>query len=85
MAVIRGTALSFFPEVVREVGGDPDWLLAEVGIDPSDAGRSDVFVPLHSAVTVLEIAAKATSTPDLGRRLAALQGIEILRSARPGL
>lgn len=78
MAVIRATALAFFPEVVREVGGDPDRLLAQVGIDPSDAGRSDVFVPLHSAVTVLEIAAKATATPDLGRRLAALQGIEIL-------
>ena len=78
MAVIRATALSFFPEVVREVGGDPDRLLAQVGIDPSDVGRSDVFVSLHSAVTVLEIAAKATSTPDLGRRLAAVQGIEIL-------
>ena len=78
MTVIRATALSFFPEVVREVGGDPDRLLAQVGIDPSDAGQSDVFVPLHSAVTVLEIAAKATSTPNLGRRLAALQGIEIL-------
>jgi AraC-like DNA-binding protein len=37
-----------------------------------------VFVSLHSAVTVLEIAAKDTSTPNLGRRLAALQGIEIL-------
>jgi AraC-like DNA-binding protein len=78
MAVIRATALSFFPEVVREAGGDPDRLLAQVGIDPSDAGRSDVFVSLHSAVTVLEIAAKDTSTPNLGRRLAALQGIEIL-------
>lgn len=78
MAVIRATALSFFPEVVREVGGDSDWLLEQVGIDPSDVGRSDVFVPLHSAVTVLEIAANATSTPNLGRRLAALQGIEIL-------
>lgn len=78
MAVIRATALSFFPEVVREVGGDPDRLLAQVGIDPSDAGRSDVFVPLHSAVTVLETAAQTTSTPNLGRRLAALQGIEIL-------
>jgi AraC-like DNA-binding protein len=78
MAVIRATALSRFPEVVREVGGDPDRLLVQVGIDPSDVGRFDVFVPLHSAVTVLEIAAQATSTPNLGRRLAALQGIEIL-------
>ena len=58
MAVIRATALSSFPELVREVGGDPDRLLAQVGIDPSDVGRPDVFVPLHSAVTVLEIAAK---------------------------
>lgn len=78
MAVIRAAALSHFPEVVRDVGGDPDRLLAQVGIDPSEVGRSDVFVPLHCAVAALENAAQATSTPDLGRRLAAVQGIEIL-------
>ncbi|WP_284226756.1 hypothetical protein [Mycobacterium antarcticum] len=45
MAVIRATALSHFRDVVREVGGDADSLLAQVGIDPSDAGRSDVIIP----------------------------------------
>lgn len=78
MAVIRATALSYFPEVVRESGGDPDRLLAEMGIEPSDAGRSDAFVPLRVAVMALEVAAEVTATPGLGRRLAAAQGIEIL-------
>jgi hypothetical protein len=78
MAVVRATALAGFPEVVRAARGDPDRLLAEVGIDSSQAGRSDVFIPLRSAVTVLEIAAQATATPDLGRRLSAVQGIDIL-------
>lgn len=76
--MVRATALLFFPEVVRDVGGDPDRSLSQVGIDPSFAGRPDVFVPLRAAVSVLEIAAAATSTPNLGRRLAAVQGIEIL-------
>jgi len=83
MAVIRATALSSFPELVREVGGDPDRLLAQVGIDPSDVGRPDVFVPLHSAVTVLEIAAKATSAPNLGRCLNIFE--RFLGAYSPGL
>lgn len=78
MAVVRATALSHFPELVRSLGGDPDELLNDVGVDPSTAGSPDVFIPLATAVAVLEKAAGRTSTPDLGRRLAALQGIEIL-------
>lgn len=76
--MVRATALSNFAEVVREVGGDPESLLIAVGIDPRDAGRSDVFISLSKAIAVLERAATATSTPDLGRRLGAVQGIEIL-------
>ncbi len=78
MAVVRATALSNFAEVVREVGGDPESLFTASGLDPRDAGRSDVFIPLSKAVAVLELAATTTSTPDFGRRLGSVQGIEIL-------
>ncbi|WP_290707329.1 AraC family transcriptional regulator [Gordonia sp. UBA5067] len=78
MSDARATALSNFPEVVREAGGHPDELLVAAGIDPALVGRPDAHIPLGRAVAVLETAATSTATPDLGRRLARRQGIEIL-------
>jgi AraC-like DNA-binding protein len=76
--VIRGTSLSGYPPLVRELGGDPDPLLARAGIQPADVGRFDVFFTYLSLIQAVESAAAATNTPDFGRRLAAYQGIEIL-------
>ena len=75
---MRGTSLSNYPRLVAELGGDPVALLANAGIDLGAVGRHDVFVPLPRVVTAIESAADATETPDFGRRLAQLQGIEIL-------
>ncbi|AQT81298.1 AraC family transcriptional regulator [Mycolicibacterium litorale] len=78
MSVVRGTSLSNYPKLVSQLGGDPAALLAIAGIDTATVGRQDVFVPLPRVATAIESAAEATSTPDFGRRLAQLQGIEIL-------
>ena len=78
MSVVRGTSLSNYPRLVADLGGDPSALLSAAGIDPEAAGRDDVFVPLWRVVSVIESAAAVTQTPDFGRRLALLQGIEIL-------
>jgi AraC-like DNA-binding protein len=78
MSVVRGTSLSNYPRLVAELGGDPVALLATAGIDLDAVGRHDVFVPLPRVVTAIESAADVTDTPDFGRRLAQLQGIEIL-------
>jgi AraC-like DNA-binding protein len=78
MSVVRGTSLSNYPRLVAELGGDPVALLATAGIDLDAVGRHDVFVPLPRVVTALEAAADGTGTPDFGRRLAQMQGIEIL-------
>ncbi len=75
---MRGTSLSNYPRLVAELGGDPVGLLATAGIDLGAVGRQDVFVPFPRVVTAIESAAEATDTPDFGRRLAQLQGIEIL-------
>ncbi len=75
---MRGTSLSNYPKLVSQLGGDPTALLTAAGIDPVVVGRYDVFVPLPRVATVIESAATATETPDFGRRLAQLQGIEIL-------
>lgn len=78
MSVIRGTSLSGFPALVRELGGDPDVLLSRAGIDPADVGRFDVFFTYLAFIHAVESAAAVTQTPDFGLRLGARQGIEIL-------
>ena len=78
MSVVRGTSLSNYPRLVRELGGNPVELLRAVGIRLEDVGRYDLFVPFRSAVAAVESAATATATPNFGRLLAQHQGIEIL-------
>ncbi|QXQ13564.1 AraC family transcriptional regulator [Skermania piniformis] len=78
MSVIRGTSLTGYPALVTELGGDPAALLGEAGIRPDDVGRFDVFFAYPALIDALEVAARATGTPDFGRRLGARQGIEIL-------
>lgn len=75
---MRGTSLSNYPKLVGQLGGDPVALLASAGIDPNVVGRHDVFVPLSRVAVAIESAALHTATPDFGRRLAQLQGIDIL-------
>lgn len=78
MSVIRGTSLTGFPALVRELGADPETLLSRTGIRVSDVGRFDAFFTYLSFIHAVESAAAATHTPGFGRRLAERQGIEIL-------
>jgi AraC-like DNA-binding protein len=78
MSVVRGTALSGYPRLVGELGGDPVQLLHVAGIDPREVGEHEAFVTYRSLIVAVETAATATATPDFGRRLALRQGIEIL-------
>ena len=78
MSVVRGTALSNYPSLVTELGGDPAGLLRSAGVRERDVGDYDAFIPFRAAIRAMESAAEATATPDFGRRLAQRQGIEIL-------
>lgn len=78
MAVIRGTALARFHELVTELGGDSRALVADAHIPYEDIGRHDRFISLPNGARLLEDAAAALDTPDFGRRLARRQDIEIL-------
>jgi AraC-like DNA-binding protein len=70
--VVHARILRFFPELVREHGGDPAALMRRAGIgfgnlpEGSDAGYRQV-------VHLLELAAIELECPDFGLRLAALQ------------
>jgi hypothetical protein len=76
--VIRGTALSAYPDLVSELGGDPEQLLRAAGIRLADIGRFDAFVPYLGLIQAVESAASITDTPDFGRRLGRRHGVEIL-------
>ncbi len=78
VSVVRGTALSGYPRLVAELGGDSNELLRAAGIRPEDVGEHEIFLPYRSLIVAIETAATATATPDFGRRLALRQGIEIL-------
>jgi AraC-like DNA-binding protein len=78
MPVVRGTALSNYPSLVAELGGDPAGLLRAAGIRDQDVGDYDAFIPYTAAIQAIESAAQTTDTPDFGRQLAQRQGIEIL-------
>jgi AraC-like DNA-binding protein len=78
MSLVRGTALSNYPGLVKELGADPAPLLRKAGIRAQDIGRYDVFIPARGVIEAVESAAEATGTADFGRRLAQRQGIEIL-------
>ncbi|WP_280831067.1 AraC family transcriptional regulator [Mycolicibacterium frederiksbergense] len=78
MAVIRGTALMNFHELVTELGGDSHALASAAHIPLDDIGRHDRFISLPNGARMLETTAATLDTPDFGRRLARRQGIEIL-------
>jgi AraC-like DNA-binding protein len=78
MAVIRGTALTNFHQLVAELGGDSRAFADAAHIPYDDIGRHDRFISLPNGARMLEDTAAALETPDLGRRLARRQGIEIL-------
>ncbi len=78
MSVVRGTALVNYRRLVTQLGGDPARLLRAAGIRAADVGDYDAFLPFRGVLHAIESAATATATTDFGRRLAALQGIEVL-------
>lgn len=78
MALIRGTCLSGYPELVAELGADPARLLRAAGLRMHDIGRNEAFISYLGVIAAVESAAVATGTADFGRRLASRQGIDIL-------
>lgn len=80
MTLIRGTSLTAFRELVAERGGDPDALLAEVGIPIGAIGDYGTFIDFAAVLVVIDRAAHVTGSTDFGRELASRQGIEVLGS-----
>ncbi|MEQ6899679.1 AraC family transcriptional regulator [Nocardioides sp. YIM 152588] len=78
MALLRGSGLLYYRDLVAELGADPDPLLRSAGIRPVDAGDHDAFLTYRSVVAVTNAAARVTGRADFGRLLGARQGLETL-------
>lgn len=76
--LIRASALQGFPDLVRELGGDPEALLDSCSIDPDLVGDPELYVSYRAVAAVLQHAALTLPCPDLGLRLSERQGLEIL-------
>ncbi|MES1926029.1 AraC family transcriptional regulator ligand-binding domain-containing protein [Salinisphaera sp. T31B1] len=77
-SLVRNSALDGFGAFVRQLGGEPELLLARCDIPPDIESRQDAFLSYRSLIQLLEECADRLSCPDFGMRLAGTQGIGIL-------
>jgi AraC-like DNA-binding protein len=77
-SLIRATNLWGFPELVRELGGDPESLMSRVHIQPGIEHTDDAFVSFDAVTRLLETSAAELTCPDFGLRLSRWQGLDIL-------
>jgi AraC-like DNA-binding protein len=64
--IIRASAWSGFSELVAELGGDPQAILAAVHIDPALLLEPDRYLPLRAYIESQDIAAQRMRRPDFG-------------------
>jgi AraC-like DNA-binding protein len=77
-SLIRAAAMWGYPELVRELGGDPDAFLARFYIPAGAEHQEDAFVSFESVARMFEASADDLQCPDFGLRLSHFQGIDIL-------
>jgi AraC-like DNA-binding protein len=74
--LVRCNHLHRFPDLVKDLGGDPSLLARSAGIDPGAFSRSHTPLGYRRTADLLEHAAVQLLCPDFGMRLAMLQGTE---------
>ena len=73
-AMVCVEILQKFPQVVAQLGGDPNALLCEAQIDPASLNNRHAVIPHRTYVRLLERAAAELNCPDFAMRLTAAQG-----------
>lgn len=73
-SVVRVEALRLYREVVGDLGGDADALLARQRIDPARLAEPNALIPYRAMIRLLEDTAVALRRPDFGLCLAVRQG-----------
>lgn len=64
--IVRAQAWSGFHSIVRELGGDPDALLAAAKVDPAQLVAADRYLPHKALIDTLEISARRLNRRDFG-------------------
>lgn len=77
-SLIRSTGLWGYPDLVRELGGDPAPFLARFRLRPGVEREDDAFVPLDAVLRILAASADELDCPDFGLRMVRWQGLGIL-------
>lgn len=75
---VRSGSLAGFPELVRELGHEPERLLREAGLSQAVLRSPNLYIPYVAMADLLRIAALRCKTPDFGVRLGSRQGLEVL-------
>lgn len=77
-SLIRTTHLWGYKDLVEELGGDAEALMARFHIAPSIAHDPDAFMPYRNMAQLLETSATELDCPDFGLRLSRWQGLDTL-------
>ena len=77
-SLIRSAAMWGYPELVRELGGDPEAFLSRFHIPSGAELRQDAFLSFEAFIRLLEASAEDLRCPDFGLRLSSRQGLDIL-------
>ncbi|SNT03806.1 AraC family transcriptional regulator [Pseudomonas segetis] len=77
-ALIRITSLTGFPELVRELGGNPDKMLKRFNIEPQLLESISAVISYRSMINLLEYSAEQLNCADFGLQLAERQSMMIL-------
>lgn len=67
-------SLRCFPELVRQLGGDPDVILQCASIDPKLIDKPGAFIEYRALLNAMQQAAGDLDCPEFGLKLACMQG-----------
>ncbi|TAK98456.1 MAG: AraC family transcriptional regulator [Rhodospirillaceae bacterium] len=77
---MRAANFEYFPELVRDLGGDPRWILEHHGMDPRTIRDPDYFIDCKSLVDVFEYCSAIFDDPLFGLRLGSMQEADVFGS-----
>ena len=77
-SLIRAASMWGYPELVRELGGDPEAFLSRFHIPSGAEHQEDAFMSFEAFNRMLEASADELRCPDFGLRLSGWQGLHIL-------
>ncbi|MGL6222928.1 MAG: AraC family transcriptional regulator [Steroidobacteraceae bacterium] len=75
---VRAAGFEGYSALVRELGGDPDALLRQAGVNPDWLDDPEYLAPYLSFLAALRLASRATATPHFGLLLSRKQRFSML-------